>query len=260
MRGRTGTGKNVFADLLKALLNEKQVYSTNSFTDITGQFNGAIANKILLIGEEALWGGNKKEMEALKDLITSDKLALRLKFREAIQYDNYIRFILLTNNDWIPAGKDERRIYCLDVSEREKGNSSYFANLNKIIKNDIDGFGAWLESIYNPDFDFQGNYRLTEGVKESLVYGADSVYDFAEDYIEYVDKYCVTECSFEDVYKMYFDMRSSKYKDSKKIFIKKLKMIFPRMKEDIRGKSRTKHFIDFNIPEMVEDYENYFSR
>ena len=96
---------------------------------ITGQFNGALFEKILVIGEESVWGGDKKQYSILKRLITDDSLNVSFKFKEVFPTKNYLRFIFLTNSDWsAPNEVGDRRLLVFHANDLFRLNTEFLGS------------------------------------------------------------------------------------------------------------------------------------
>lgn len=98
IRGRQGVGKNFFVENLGKLFGNAFIMVDN-VEAITGRFNSILMDKILVFGDEAIWGGDRTNKDKLKSLITSDKLNIEKKFKDAFVASNHCRFIFATNSD-----------------------------------------------------------------------------------------------------------------------------------------------------------------
>jgi 5S rRNA maturation endonuclease (ribonuclease M5) len=136
LKGQQGTGKNVFVDTFGVLLGRHylQVCQPNQ---LTGQFNLLLKDKLLVFCNEAIWGGDKKAEGVIKGMITDDNITVEPKGKEAFSITNHIRLIAASNNSWIiPAGLDERRFFCLEVSPKHRQDRDYFSKVIKQMHND----------------------------------------------------------------------------------------------------------------------------
>jgi len=155
MRGKQGVGKGVIASTIGKLCSKHyMLISQNS--QITGKFNGHLADKILVFLDEPPWAGDKQAEGILRSLITEPILAVEHKGKDTITVDSYVRLIMATNHDWaVPVGmEDERRMAVFDVSERQKQNIPYFKSmLVQLSENDNSGYKALLHFFLNHKYD-----------------------------------------------------------------------------------------------------------
>ena len=149
LRGKQGTGKNTFADTIGKLVGQHYL-TVNSLEQITGRFNGHLANKLLVHANEAIWGGNKTAEGALKAMVTDEWLATEYKGVDVTNVRNFKRLIVSSNEQWaVPRGIDDRRFVVLDVSDSQKENQAYFAAIHEEL--DKGGLAALLHDLQNQD-------------------------------------------------------------------------------------------------------------
>jgi hypothetical protein len=135
LRGKQGVGKNVFIDTFGALFG--QAYTTVTDTaQLTRNFNSQLFNKIIVFGDEAVWGGEKRSRAVLKSMITSPTIVIERKYAEPFEAPNYIRLFTATNDDWAaPKEFGDRRWLVLDVSDAHRRDESYFAAIRESMEN-----------------------------------------------------------------------------------------------------------------------------
>jgi hypothetical protein len=126
LRGERGTGKGVFAEIFGKIFGHHFFAITKS-KQVTGQFNAALKECILLNLDESWFAGNKSSEGVLKGLITSDRHMVELKGKDAFMVSNHVNCIIASNSSWVvPVGNKERRFFMLDVSEAYIQNHAYF--------------------------------------------------------------------------------------------------------------------------------------
>jgi phage/plasmid-associated DNA primase len=86
LRGRQGTGKTVLVDILRTIIGPANTLVTPDKDRILGRFNSAIMNKILLVGEEMLFAGDRATTDKLKHLITGQTIPVEFKFGDTLRY------------------------------------------------------------------------------------------------------------------------------------------------------------------------------
>ncbi|MGA0613235.1 DUF5906 domain-containing protein [Paracoccus sp. KR1-242] len=149
LRGGRGTGKNTFAEGYGKIFGQ-HLYITAHSDQVMGRFNAHLMDCCLLIADEAFWAGDKRHEGALKSMITGEQIGFEGKGLKAVQADNHIGMVVLSNNDYVvPAGLDERRFCVLDVSEEHKQDSTYFAALRAQM--DAGGREALLHDLQQMD-------------------------------------------------------------------------------------------------------------
>ena len=85
---------------------------------LLGDFNGSLEGKMLINADEISYGGNKKEMNQLKALITEDETVINKKNKECYKINNYADYIFTTNELWfIGVTSSSRRYFVLDMDD-----------------------------------------------------------------------------------------------------------------------------------------------
>lgn len=126
MRGESGAGKGSVAELFGSLFGPHYV-QISSQQQITGRFNAALARRVVVFADEAIWAGSKADAGNLKRLVTERTLMVEPKFRDAVSEANCVHLIMATNEAWVwPATFKERRGFILDVELLEHCNEAYF--------------------------------------------------------------------------------------------------------------------------------------
>ncbi|NNM43015.1 MAG: hypothetical protein HKM07_01555 [Chlamydiae bacterium] len=149
LRGKQGTGKGIFVNTIGKLFGP-HFAPLASLDQILGRFNSHLMNAILVFADEAIWGGNKKEIGALKSLITEPKLFIEAKGKDGFWIENFKHLIVSSNEAWVVhLDPDDRRFFVLDVSSDRKEDTSYF---NAIISQlDNGGLEALMHDLLNED-------------------------------------------------------------------------------------------------------------
>jgi hypothetical protein len=124
--GPEGIGKNVAIDAFAYLFGPHCFVATKP-EHVTGHFNAHMRACCLLIGNEALYAGNKRDSAVLKGLITDDVVVVEGKGVNAVMEENRVSVILISNEPWsVPAGIGARRFSVFDVSAKHKEDFDYF--------------------------------------------------------------------------------------------------------------------------------------
>lgn len=151
-KSREGAGKNTIWDLIFAPLFGWHAFEVSRLDQITGNFNSMFGFSVAVLGNEAIWGGDKASIGAIKTLIDT-KRRVELKFSEAFMSPNYCKVLLFTNEDWYaPENLDGRRFVPFDVSGDRIGDDQYFADLRGACR---DGRAAFIHQLMQRDIDYK---------------------------------------------------------------------------------------------------------
>jgi hypothetical protein len=128
-RGEEGTGKNAFWYPFVRIFGSHCVQFTDQ-QHMESQFTGLLEGKVLVLNNEAYWGGNSKAAGKLKGLITEPYVVSERKGIEACTVFNPLWFGFLSNSEYfIPADKSSRRFMANEISDRHKQDPTYFKPL-----------------------------------------------------------------------------------------------------------------------------------
>ncbi|MHC1710594.1 MAG: bifunctional DNA primase/polymerase [Solidesulfovibrio sp.] len=150
LRGGQGTGKGTFASHIMKLVSPYSIMLDKP-DQLVGRFNWHMANKLLVVADEAFWAGDKSKVGPLKSFITEAQLSYEAKGRDLLMAKSYHRVTMLSNADWVvPADMDDRRFTVLDMPKTYAQDAAYF----KPIWDEMANGG--LEAFYRMmlDYDF----------------------------------------------------------------------------------------------------------
>jgi putative DNA primase/helicase len=134
MKSVEGTGKGSLMEPLLAILGD-YACQTNGAYLVTGRFNSALTNKLLVFGDEVDLT-DKRTSDKLKALISETTLLLERKGIDPVPMSNFIRFVFASNmNKVLRAGSRERRYLVLEPSATNAQDKGYF-----------DQYHAWLNN------------------------------------------------------------------------------------------------------------------
>lgn len=140
-----------------------------------------------------VWGGNKKELGALKALITDPTIIIEGKGKDAFEIKNFRHLIISSNEDWaIHMDFDGRRFFPLNVSDKRKEDIPYFKAIVDQMQNG--GIQGLMYDLLNEDlkefdprkmpandmgFDmkFKSCTSIEKYIYEALRYGALNISD-----------------------------------------------------------------------------------
>lgn len=188
LRSGQGAGKNIIIDMFQKIFGA-HTYVTTKVDDLAGRFNAHLAATILLVLNEALWGGNRSAAGTVKSVVTDRTLTVEPKGVNKFSVRNCVHLIVLSNEDWpIPVDLDDRRFFILDLSPARIGDHAYFAALKQEI--DAGGLEAFLYLLLHwnlqgfdprkmPDLGLEQVTRL-----EAKLRGADPVVQWWADVLQ----------------------------------------------------------------------------
>jgi len=183
IKGEKGCGKSIFVQIYQRLFGQATVEIADSEC-LTNTFNSLLANRILVYADEAFWSGDKKHRGKLKNLISSDRIAITFKGKDTISMSNYIRIIATTNSDWsAPIEKGERRWVSLRCGNRNLKDRRYFGSMIEQMNNG--GYEALMQFLLARDI----SARDWSSVPETEASRQDMALTVASDNIvaEYLD-------------------------------------------------------------------------
>ena len=135
------TGKTTFLNFMNSFFGANMVICPNSA--LSSKFNSYWAGK-LIVGIDETFLETKKDTERLKDLSTSKTVALEAKGKDTIFVDNYLKFILASNNINVPVliEPEETRYWVREVPKLEKD----IPNFLEILRSEIPAFMFYLKN------------------------------------------------------------------------------------------------------------------
>lgn len=143
--GSQGVGKNKLVDPLGVLLGS-HFAPLSSMAELVSNFNYHLKNAVLIHANEALWGGNKKDLGTVKAMITEDVCLIEGKGKDRIKVKNFKHIILSSNEEWpVHLDIDDRRFFVIRVSEKHKEDHTYFAELDQELQEG--GYEALLHDL-----------------------------------------------------------------------------------------------------------------
>lgn len=141
-----GTGKSIIGQIIGALVSKDHYFKTSVPDHITAKFNQHLMKALFVVGEEMTWGGSIETNNRIKDLVTTDQIAIEPKGLGTFMCRKYFRLMLVTNSSWaVSASKDERRFLVFDVAAHQAQNEQYFSPFFSGGKLDT----AFLQDLYS---------------------------------------------------------------------------------------------------------------
>lgn len=149
LRGPKGVGKSFAATQFGKLWGRHFKHITNP-DHLVGKFNAMLMDGALVFADEAFYAGDKRHEQALKTLITEDRITLELKGLDMKNWPNCMKLMMASNSEWIvPATDDERRYFVLDVGSERQQRRAYFTEI--VEQMEAGGYAALLHMLLAMD-------------------------------------------------------------------------------------------------------------
>lgn len=124
--GERGDGKSSVFKIFGRLFGKHYMAVTNP-RHLLGNFNHHLMDKVLVLADEAIWGGDKTNEGILKVMISEGRRVIEIKGKDAFEVDNCTAYGICSNNDWVvPVGRHERRFLILRVGGGRRGDFKYW--------------------------------------------------------------------------------------------------------------------------------------
>jgi hypothetical protein len=149
LQGTEGNGKSALYKALEYAIGTDHCFQLNP-ADVTNKFNGWLPGK-LLVGIEELWMGGRAEFaNAIKPMITNERVAVQKKGQDQSTEDNFANFIAFSNHrDAVVKNRNDRR-YCVFYTAQQSladlrlsgMDDEYFSRLYDYLRGDGKSFIA----------------------------------------------------------------------------------------------------------------------
>lgn len=138
--GDKGVGKSIiFEKVFKPILGLNHYAKLEKIDQLTGKFNAHFRGKLLVVFEEAFWGGSKAADGPIKTLITDITTLIEPKGVDAASEETFCRIAMCSNEERIVnATRSERRYFILRCSDARIQDTTYF----KALVDQMDNGGA----------------------------------------------------------------------------------------------------------------------
>jgi hypothetical protein len=165
-----GTGKSFFCETIGTLFGPHYMLAAKS-DQIIGRFSGHLENNILLGAEEAVFAGDKKAKNVLKDMITNKYRNIERKSIDIeINKVNYSHIIFMSNEDHvISASTTDRRFQVIEVPTKRIRDRPYFADLEKHWDaGEKESFLKLLQSLDVSKLDLINSRIMTDEMRQQI--------------------------------------------------------------------------------------------
>lgn len=154
--GERGDGKSSVFKILGRLFGRHYMTITNP-RQLLGNFNAHLIDKVLVLADEAVWGGDKTNEGILKVMISEDKRVIEIKGKDAFEVDNCTAYGICSNNDWVvPVGRQERRFLILRTAGLHQGDFEYWDSLYDTMSLEGGGLARMLYDLQQVSLEDMG--------------------------------------------------------------------------------------------------------
>ncbi len=132
--GEPGTGKGRLINDTILKLTDNSI-PLNSLKEVIGDFNSSLRDVLYVCLDECSFGGDIREANLLKTLISEDKRIINEKYMKPYVVNAFSKVFILSNNDYIVNVEQGDRRYCvLRASSKLKETENWLEN-----------YGTWLD-------------------------------------------------------------------------------------------------------------------
>lgn len=235
INGGQGSGKSMFLDIVSRLFGEYCIPSCTSLNAITGEFNGILENKMLVICNELCSEEEGKKfvnIDILKELITGEDIVINEKNkprRVASQVANFMfssnykssipipendrRFIVLRTNDKYTI-TDEEKIDVEFLKLKQKENYEYFSKL--VTMKEYENLEILYNILRTHDISNFIPYNAidTEEKRNMINIQIDTYKSYIVDNLKTFTTKTIRRCNIQEHFKNWCDREKRKYKIS----------------------------------------------
>jgi phage/plasmid-associated DNA primase len=236
LSGAQGSGKGIIIDILRKIVGKQYVHQVQNPNEITGDFNSALLQCLLLFVDEAVWGGDKQTDNMIKKIITEETITINAKYQEPIQVQSYVNAIFATNNDLPVNCKGIQRRY---VSLETKGtyaggnnevSTKYFKAIRDV---PIEIFAHFLYKLDITPFNPRDIVK-TDALREHQAISMEVHHKWLNEclsrghILEHIQQFqaSIPKQEVYDSYATYTDKANCKWKQDARLFWKQLKDLF----------------------------------
>lgn len=164
VKSREGGGKGIVFDFMRHILGGRLYAQINSLDQLIGTHNSVLEGRLLINGDEIIWGGNIKDGNSMKSVITETEVWIHEKYRARYKVQNTSAICISSNEDRsLSAREGDRRSYGLELSNQWAGrqktaeHKAYFCDISGTNHHGIarDKAEAFAKLLYERDL---GNF------------------------------------------------------------------------------------------------------
>jgi len=149
-----GTGKSILYEFFTRCIGKNLGLQVGKLEDLTEKHNTHLRGKLIINANEATNEPCLRDVNILKGLITETDLIINPKNVNQYTVSNFSRLMITSNyKHCMRLDKDDRRYFCLQISDHKKNNDEYFAPL-------VDGLTN--EQTQQDFFNYLANYDISD--------------------------------------------------------------------------------------------------
>lgn len=178
--GKQGTGKSILYEFFKRCIGKDYALQVGRLDELTQAHNTHIRGKLIVNANEATNMPTIRDVNILKGLITETDLIINPKGVNQYIVSNFSRLLITSNHkDCMRLDGDDRRYFCLNISDSQKNNNAYFDPLVATLKDDKiqQDFFNYLSNYDISDFRPQ-RPPMSQMKRELIAIGVSNVVDF----------------------------------------------------------------------------------
>ncbi|DAC81792.1 TPA_asm: PolA-S3H [Monosiga MELD virus 2] len=185
-KSRQGSGKNLFLDIIRAMIGHKYYITTANPKDrLYSRFNSAKAFKLLINIDETQGKETDSFYESLKADITNPTVEVEKKGQDSFRVMNFARYVFTTNNEnALRLDKSDRRFAMFECTSKRKDKSyyQYLASL-KENKDALFSYYTFLKGIDISNFDFINERPMTKIYMRSMRQSEQNIYEYLQNLV-----------------------------------------------------------------------------
>lgn len=129
MLGGQGIGKGTLEIILRKMFAATTLM-VSDVDSVVGRFNSCLERAYIVFMDEALFKGDRKSSDRLKNFVTAKHIQIEAKHQPERSIESFHRFFAASNSQHFANTEyDDRRFFFLKVSEQFKGNHTYWKAL-----------------------------------------------------------------------------------------------------------------------------------
>ena len=179
VKSKEGAGKGIVFDFMRSILGGRLYAQITSLDQLIGTHNSVLEGRLLINGDEIIWGGNIKDGNSMKAVITETEVWIHEKYRARYRVQNTSAICISSNEDRsLSAREGDRRSFGLELSNlwagRQKSaeHKAYFCNISGTNHHGIasDKAQAFAKVLYSRDLTHfvPQNAPITELLTEQM--------------------------------------------------------------------------------------------
>jgi hypothetical protein len=162
MLGGQGIGKGTLETILRKMFAATTLM-VSDVDSVVGRFNSCLERAYIVFMDEALFKGDRKSSDRLKNFVTAKHIQIEAKHQPERSIESFHRFFAASNSQHFANTEyDDRRFFFLKVSEQFKGNHTYWKTLYTAAKVGGDKFGRQTQKMGTQAL----LVRMKNGIKE----------------------------------------------------------------------------------------------